>query len=89
MLLCADGDALLRRRFRVCRSGPGHAALADNKSFALRLPSFSCLLLAALNIVGLGVGKWVNNLGGIGTGIAALVLIGLGIASGCAFWRQP
>ena len=32
-----------------------------------------------LNIVGLGVGKWVNNLGGIGTGVAAATLIGLGL----------
>ncbi len=36
-------------------------------------------LLTVLNIVGLGVGKWLNNLGAIGTGIAAAVLIGLGI----------
>jgi glutamate:GABA antiporter len=27
----------------------------------------------------LGVGKWINNLGGIGTGIAAVTLIGLGV----------
>ncbi len=32
-----------------------------------------------LNIVGLGVGKWLNNLGAIGTVIAAAVLIGLGL----------
>ena len=32
-----------------------------------------------LNIVGLGVGKWINNLGGIGTMVAALTLVGLGI----------
>jgi amino acid transporter len=32
-----------------------------------------------LNIVGLGVGKWINNLGAIGTFIAAAVLIGLGV----------
>ena len=32
-----------------------------------------------MNIVGLGVGKWVNNIGAIGTGIAAVVLIGLGV----------
>ncbi len=36
-------------------------------------------LVLLLNILGLGVGKWVNNLGGIGTSIAAVVLIGLGI----------
>ena len=32
-----------------------------------------------LNIVGLGVGKWLNNLGAIGTFVAAAVLIGLGM----------
>ncbi|HWY08130.1 MAG TPA: amino acid permease, partial [Candidatus Acidoferrales bacterium] len=59
--------------------GEGHQALADNKTFALTASLVLLLLLVVLNIVGLGVGKWVNNLGGIGTGIAAAVLIGLGI----------
>jgi amino acid transporter len=36
-------------------------------------------LLVVLNIVGLGVGKWINNLGGIGTMIAALTLVTLGV----------
>jgi amino acid transporter len=36
-------------------------------------------LLTALNIVGLGVGKWINNLGAVGTAIAAAVLIALGV----------
>jgi amino acid transporter len=35
--------------------------------------------LTWLNILGLGVGKWLNNLGAIGTFVAAAVLIGLGI----------
>ncbi len=59
--------------------GPGHQGLADNKAFA---SIASLTLLAALtlfNILGLGVGKWINNLGAIGTFIAAAVLIGLGV----------
>jgi glutamate:GABA antiporter len=60
--------------------GPSHAALADNKSFALWTSILLLLALAAFNIVGLGVGKWINNLGAIGTGIAAAVLVLLGIA---------
>jgi amino acid transporter len=36
-------------------------------------------LLTVLNILGLGVGKWINNLGAIGTFLAAAVLVGLGI----------
>ncbi len=58
--------------------GPTHAGLADNKIFAL-ITSLALLgLLTILNIVGLGVGKWINNVGAIGTFIAAAVLIGLG-----------
>lgn len=59
--------------------GPGHAALADNKAFALGASVVLLGLLTILNIVGLSVGKWLNNLGGIGTGIAAATLIVLGV----------
>jgi len=59
--------------------GSGHAVLADSKAFALIASVVLLALLTILNIVGLSVGKWLNNLGGIGTGIAAATLIGLGI----------
>jgi amino acid transporter len=59
--------------------GPGHQGLADNKTVALTTSTILLALLTILNIVGLGVGKWINNLGAIGTGIAAAVLIGLGL----------
>ena len=63
----------------VFAMGPGHTALADNKTFAM-LASVALLgLLTVLNIVGLGVGKWLNNAGAIGTFVAAAVLIGLGV----------
>jgi len=58
--------------------GPSHAGLADNKTFALITSLVLLVLLTLLNIVGLGVGKWINNLGAIGTFIAAAVLMGLG-----------
>ena len=59
--------------------GAGHQSLADNKTFTVVASLVLLVLLVALNIVGLGVGKWINNLGGIGTGIAAVTLIGLGV----------
>ncbi len=65
--------------------GPGHESLADNKLFALFTSLTLLALLTALNIAGLGVGKWINNVGAIGTGIAAAVLIGLGIVVGLRF----
>jgi glutamate:GABA antiporter len=58
--------------------GPSHAMLADNKIFALITSLALLALLTVLNVVGLGVGKWINNVGAIGTFVAAAVLIGLG-----------
>jgi amino acid transporter len=59
--------------------GPSHTGLADNRTFALIASVVLLSLLAILNVMGLGVGKWINNLGGIGTFIAAFLLMGLGI----------
>ena len=59
--------------------GPGHLGLADSRGFASTASVALLVLLTVLNILGLGVGKWINNLGAIGTFIAAGVLIGLGV----------
>ena len=64
----------------VFAAGPSAVGLANNQLFTLATALVLLVLLAALNVVGLGVGKWVNNIGGIGTAIASLILIGLGIA---------
>ena len=59
--------------------GAGHESLADNKSFTLTASLVLLFLLVVLNILGLSVGKWLNNLGAIGTFFAAVVLVGLGV----------
>src|SRR5256714_14564096 len=59
--------------------GPGHQKLAESSTFASLASITLLIVLTGLNIVGLGVGKWLNNLGAIGTFIAAAVLIGLGV----------
>jgi amino acid transporter len=58
--------------------GQGHQALADNKIFALAASIILLVILVVLNVIGLGVGKWINNVGAVGTFVAAAVLIGLG-----------
>jgi glutamate:GABA antiporter len=63
----------------VFAMGPGHASLADDKNFAMLASVTLLAFLTVLNIMGLGVGKWLNNLGGIGTFVAAGVLMGLGV----------
>ena len=59
--------------------GPAHSGLADSKSFALAASLALLVILVVLNIVGLGVGKWINNIGGLGTFIAGGLLIALGV----------
>lgn len=59
--------------------GPGHQGLADSKAFAMIASLLLLTVLVVLNILGLGVGKWINNIGAFGTGIAAAVLICLGL----------
>jgi amino acid transporter len=59
--------------------GAGHQQLADNKIVALTACAALLAILLVLNIVGLGVGKWVNNIGGIGTFFAAGLLMALGL----------
>jgi glutamate:GABA antiporter len=59
--------------------GPARTGLADSKSFALTASLALLVILVVLNIIGLGVGKWINNVGGLGTFIAGGVLITLGV----------
>ncbi len=60
-------------------AGPRARTLADNPWFALAASMVLLVLLVILNVRGLGVGRWVNNLGGLGTAITAVTLIGLGL----------
>jgi glutamate:GABA antiporter len=58
--------------------GSSGAHLIDNRTFLL-VTSVGLLLVAVvLNIVGLDIGKWLQNAGGIGTYIPLVMLIGLG-----------
>jgi len=63
----------------VFAAGPSHQNLAENRLFTITVFVLLTTLLVGLNIRGLGVGKWINNIGGIGTFVAAAVLIGLGL----------
>jgi len=58
--------------------GESHHGLADNRAFALSACLFLLVVLVVLNVVGLGVGKWINNVGALGTFLAAALLMGLG-----------
>lgn len=58
--------------------GSGIARLNDSSLIFGVLAVGLIWLTAFANIAGIGVGKWVNNIGGLGTLVAASLLIGLG-----------
>lgn len=67
-------------------AGPaGGADLAENRLFFFLLTVGLLWVTALLNILGVGVGKWVNNSGGWGTLIGGTVLVALASA---AVWRH-
>ena len=59
--------------------GKGESGLADDWRYVL-LATLVCLWGAvALNIVGVGTGKWLQNIGGIGSYIPGVILVALGV----------
>ncbi|MFY9527572.1 MAG: APC family permease [Candidatus Acidiferrales bacterium] len=54
--------------------------LGNSKIYVFVMALALLWVLVWLNIRGLGVGKWINNLGGVGTFITAAALIGLAAA---------
>jgi amino acid transporter len=59
--------------------GEGESGLSERWSYVLPATLIALWLAAAINIVGLGTGKWLQNVGGIGTYIPGLVIIFLGL----------
>ncbi len=65
----------------VYTGGARTLPLADNRLFVFLFSLVLLWLMVGLHIRGLIVGKWVNNLGGIGTAIASLALMGLALTT--------
>ncbi len=60
-------------------NGTGGSALRNSRLFTC-LASLGLMgILTVLNVMGPGFTKWINNLGAIGTAVAAASLIGLGV----------
>src|SRR5206468_8385659 len=54
------------------------AILAQDRTFLLTVSLGLLLLAVALNIIGLNVGKWLQNAGGVGTYVPLLILVAVG-----------
>jgi amino acid transporter len=65
--------------------GKGGGSLCENWAYVLPVALVPLWIAAALNIVGLGTGKWLHNVGGVAAYVPGVILIGLGLAA--AFTR--
>ena len=68
--------------------GMGHSHLANDRGFLL---AGSLLLLGVavgMNIVGLNIGKWLQNAGGVGTYAPLLILVGISVVIFLRFGSQ-
>ncbi|MGH9683320.1 MAG: APC family permease [Candidatus Acidiferrales bacterium] len=60
--------------------GPAHwQSLANNRTYFLLFALCGLALATFLNLIGLSVGKWLHNLGAIGTWIPIALLIGIAL----------
>src|SRR3954469_1214423 len=61
--------------------GPSWQALSSNSVYFIAVAMSGLTLAVALNVVGLNVGKWLNNVGALASWIPALALLTLGLIS--------
>jgi amino acid transporter len=59
--------------------------LAETNAYFLLFTASMLAVITVLNVVGLGTGKWLNNLGAMGMVLPIVFLIGLGVASFARF----
>lgn len=67
--------------------GQGEGALASDWHFVLPVTLGALWLAVIVNVVGVGTGRWLQNVGGVGTYVPGLVLIALAVA--CALAGVP
>jgi glutamate:GABA antiporter len=60
---------------------PRAAHLADTNVYFLAFTIGMLALITLLNVLGVGIGKWLNNLGAVGMGVPVVILILLGVVS--------
>ena len=63
--------------------GKGESGLADNWAYVLPFTLIGLVLAIGLNVVGVGTGKWLQNIGGLSVFLPGLLLVGLGVYRIC------
>jgi amino acid transporter len=67
--------------------GARGAILSQNRSFQIEVSLGLLIVAVSLNIIGLNIGKWVQNAGGVGTFLPLAILVALGAI--VAFHHKP
>jgi len=57
--------------------GPRGSVLAQDREFQLSVSLAMLVVAVVLNIIGLNVGKWLQNAGGVGTYVPLMMLVGV------------
>ena len=65
--------------------GPKYAWLAENRTFLLVGSLLTLAVAVWLNIIGLHIGKWLQNAGGVGTYVPLMMLVAVAVVLG---WRH-
>jgi glutamate:GABA antiporter len=77
-LLYFPGLLMASMAMSVYIGGPKYAALADNKMYLIPASIGLLAVAAGLNLIGLNIGKWLQNAGGVGTYVPMVMIAGLG-----------
>ena len=67
--------------------GKGESGLADDWTYVLPFTLIALALAVVLNVLGVGTGKWLQNIGGISVYLPGILLISLGLFA--VFTRAP
>jgi amino acid transporter len=65
--------------------GGGGSQLAQSRTFQLSVSLGILLVAVVLNIIGLNIGKWLQNAGGVGTYVPLVILVGV---AAVVWWRH-
>jgi amino acid transporter len=77
-LLYFPGLLMASMAMSVYIGGPKYAALADNKMYLIPASLGLLLVAAGLNLIGLNIGKWLQNAGGVSTYVPLVMIVVLG-----------
>lgn len=64
--------------------GERTASLVENKWFVAAVAYGWLVFITAANVLGMRVGKWINNIGGVGSGVTVVLLV---VAAAAARWQ--